>query len=363
MNLTDLTSRLNALKPVLAIDQQRVRFQSLKDQSEAPTLWEDQANAVLVMAELTAVEKLLVEWDDVATLLELSESLSDADINALEADIRRLEQRALLSGSHDGEGALLTIHAGTGGTDAQDWAQMLERMFLRYIEQGRTEAEVDRALGIDRSNWSVTILDRSEGEEAGIKTVSMQIKGTFAYGLLQDEAGVHRLVRLSPFNAKSLRQTSFALVEVIPDLDKVQDSGINEQDLQIDVYRAGGAGGQHVNTTDSAVRITHKPTGIVVAVQNERSQHQNKATAMKILASKLARLSELKNAEELAILKGEFREGTWGNQIRSYVMQPYQMVKDHRTECETSNIQAVLDGELKDFIEAELIHHNKQVTN
>jgi peptide chain release factor 2 len=344
------------LKPALAIDAARARLGVVKEEAASSNLWDNQEHAVQVMAEVASLEKLLSQWDDVSGLLELGDTLSERDLAALEADIRVLEQRALLSGPHDAAGALLTLHAGTGGTDAQDWAQILERMYLRFVEQGKTEGEADRVLSLERKDWSAVIIDRTEGEEAGIKTVTIQVKGSFAFGLLKGEAGVHRLVRLSPFNAKNLRQTSFALLEVIPELEKVDNVQISESDLQIDVFRAGGAGGQHVNTTDSAVRLTHKPTGIVVSVQNERSQHQNKATAMKILASKLARLSELKNAEELAILKGEFREGTWGNQIRSYVMQPYQMVKDHRTEAETSNIQAVLDGDLKQFIEAELIN-------
>lgn len=358
MTASDLQTRLTAVQSALRIDEQRARLGVLKEEAAAPTLWDDQERAVQVMAEVAATEKLLADWDNVSGLLEMGDALSEADLATLEVDVRRLEQRALLSGPHDTESAILTIHAGTGGTDAQDWAKMLERMFLRFIEQGKGEDPEDRPLGVERA-WTATILDRSPGEEAGIKSVSIEVRGRFAYGLLKGEAGVHRLVRLSPFNAKNLRQTSFALVEVIPELDKPQDIAINEADLQIDVFRSGGAGGQHVNTTDSAVRLTHKPSGLVVTVQNERSQHQNKATALKILASKLARLNELKSAEELAMLKGEFREGTWGNQIRSYVMQPYQMVKDHRTDCETSNIQQVLDGGLKPFIEAELIHEQQ----
>ncbi|HSI21048.1 MAG TPA: peptide chain release factor 2 [Verrucomicrobiae bacterium] len=355
--LENYRSRAIIVKEALSLPEKEERFRALKTEVAASDLWDNPDRAVEIQSELAELDKIRAKVEELDMYLAEVGWLEafTGETNEIEELLRALEQQALLSGERDQEGALLTIHAGTGGTDAQDWAQMLERMFLRYIEQGKTEAPEDRTLGIER-NWTATIIDRSEGEEAGIKTVAIQVKGRFAYGLLKDEAGVHRLVRLSPFNAKSLRQTSFALVEVIPDLDKPQDVVINEQDLQIDVYRAGGAGGQHVNTTDSAVRLTHKPTGIVVAVQNERSQHQNKATAMKILASKLARLSELKTAEELAMLKGEFREGTWGNQIRSYVLQPYQMVKDHRTECETSNVQSVLDGNLKAFIEAERLH-------
>jgi peptide chain release factor 2 len=356
MSIEELSSRCAALREPLAITEQRHRLVELEAELQSPGFWDDQERAVRLSSEKATSEKLLRQWDDVETMLSMGAELSDSDIKQLEHDIQALERRALLSGQHDQAGAILTIHAGTGGTDAQDWAEMLERMFLRYIEKGKTEAPEERTLATDRTNWSATITERSEGEEAGIKRVTLAVQGSFVYGLFKGEAGVHRLVRLSPFNAKNLRQTSFALVEIIPEIEREQDVQINDADLEIDVFRSGGAGGQHVNTTDSAVRITHKPTGIVVVVQNERSQHQNKATALKILASKLARLQELKTAEELAMLKGEFREGTWGNQIRSYVLQPYQMVKDHRTDCETSNVQAVLDGNLREFIEAELIH-------
>lgn len=353
-------SRLTVVKQKLGYDGLVARAKEIAELESQEGFWEDPEEAGKLSAERANLQKLGTEIE------ELEIVLTDADFlemlrgehNETEQKLLGLERRALLSGDHDPAGAILSIHAGTGGTDAQDWAEMLERMFLRFIEQGKTEEAGDRPLSIDRTSWKATVLDRSNGEEAGIKSVTIEVQGSYAYGLLKGEAGVHRLVRLSPFNAKNLRQTSFALVEVIPLLEQTKDVHINEQDLEIDVFRSGGAGGQHVNTTDSAVRLTHKPTGIVVVVQNERSQHQNKAMAMKLLAAKLARLSELKSAEELAMLKGEFREGTWGNQIRSYVMQPYQMVKDHRTDCETSNIQAVLDGNLKDFIEAELIHQS-----
>lgn len=353
--LESLTNRLTNIEQALAISAKRAELASLQAEAAAETLWNDQERAVFVLAQVTALQKLLQQWDDLHDLLAMGEDLKESDLSQLSDEVRILEQRALLSGPHDTEGALLTIHAGAGGVDAQDWADMLQRMYLRYIEQGKTEQPADRTLSLDRSDWKVDILELARGEEAGIKKVTMEVKGNTAYGLLKAEAGVHRLVRLSPFNAKNLRQTSFALIEVIPLIEQSGDVHIKEDELKIDVFRSGGAGGQHVNTTDSAVRITHIPSGIVVVVQNERSQHQNKAKALAILQSKLIRLQELKNAEEVAILKGEFKEGSWGNQIRSYVLQPYQMVKDHRTDYETSQVNQVLDGQVGPFIEAYLI--------
>ena len=349
-----LHQRFISLEPSLGIQDKRTRYTELEQQTQASNLWDDQETAVKLLSEFTELQTLLNKWDELSEFFSMGEGISESDLETLEKEVVILELSSLLSGETDRSSALITIHAGTGGVDAQDFAEMLERMYLRYIEQGKTEQPEDRALSIDRRNWKAEILEINKGEEAGIKKVVIEVQGTYAYGLLKSEVGVHRLVRLSPFNAKNLRQTSFALIEVIPEVDQSTKVAINESDLRVDVYRSGGHGGQGVNTTDSAVRLTHLPTGLVVAVQNERSQHQNKATAMKILLSKLVRLQELKNAEETAMLKGEFKEGSWGNQIRSYVMQPYQMVKDHRTGCETSNIQAVLDGELKEFIESYL---------
>ena len=352
MSESELRERLAALKPNLQIDEQRQALEGLREQSHVGNLWDDPEAAAALMSQLSATENLLRQWDELEELLELG--LAPEDLQSLTADIESLEQRALLSGEHDTNNAILTIHAGTGGVDAQDWAEMLMRMFLRYVEAGGTEESQNRTLSLDRSRWKANVLDMVRGEEAGIKRVEMEISGPFAFGLLKSEAGVHRLVRISPFGAKGLRQTSFALVEVIPEVERSALAAIDEKDLRIDVYRSGGHGGQGVNTTDSAVRLTHLPTGLVVAVQNERSQHQNKATAMTILASRLARLKEMQTAEETAILRGEFKEGSWGNQIRSYVLQPYQLVKDHRTDCENANIQKVLDGDLAPFIQAYL---------
>jgi len=357
-DIESLRSRLAAISPKLGVEDSRASLPELERLEQSPNLWDDQEKAAATLAELSRIRDLLDRFDTLAYYLNSDEDIS-GELPELERDLLALERQALLSGEHDRQNALITIHAGTGGVDAQDWAEMLERMFLRYVEQGRTEAPEDRTLSVDRTGWKASLVDESRGEEAGIKRAVIEVEGSFAFGLLKAEAGVHRLVRLSPFNSKNLRQTSFALVEIIPEVEQGKTAAIDEKDLRIDVYRSSGKGGQGVNTTDSAVRITHLPTNIVVAVQNERSQHQNKATAMKILGSKLARLQELKNAEETAILRGEFKEGSWGNQIRSYVMQPYQLVKDHRTEHETAGIQAVLDGGIGPFIEAYLTNPNE----
>lgn len=354
--MDSLSDRLNRLAPILLIDQKRGELAALQEQANASTLWDDQEQAIRTLARLNEDTTLLNQWDELQEFLSLD--LEEGEQTQLEVQVKMLEQKALLSGVHDAANAILTVHAGTGGVDAQDWAEMLMRMFLRYVEQGSTEQPEERTLAIDRRNWKAEVIELNRAEEAGIKSVVIEVKGTYAFGLLKAEVGVHRLVRLSPFNAKNLRQTSFALVEVIPEVEQSSGVNIDEKELRIDVFRAGGHGGQGVNTTDSAVRITHLPTGIVVSVQNERSQHQNKATALTILRSKLARLQELQSAEETAMLKGEFKEGSWGNQIRSYVLQPYQMVKDHRTEYETSNVQGVLDGNLHPFIENYLIRND-----
>jgi peptide chain release factor 2 len=349
-----LHARLQQLQEPLQLTEKRQKITLLQKRTQEPDFWSDQESAVAISTELAELERVVKAWDDLHEMIQLSGDMSESERAQLENDIHALELQALLSDPHDSAAVLLTIHAGTGGTDAQDWAAMLSRMYLRFVEQGSTEQEVDRVLNIDRSHWVAEILEESRGEEAGIKRVVMEVRGRMAYGLLKSEVGVHRLVRQSPFNAKGLRQTSFALVEVVPEVDQKDAPLISDVDLRIDIFRSGGAGGQHVNTTDSAVRITHIPTGIVVVIQNERSQHQNKATAMKVLQAKLARLQELKNAEEIAMLKGEVKEGSWGNQIRSYVLHPYQLVKDHRTNAETSQTEAVLDGNLKLFIETYL---------
>lgn len=263
----------------------------------------------------------------------------EPEAHTLEKDVEGREFRAMLSGEHDRGDALLAIHAGAGGTDSQDWAEMLQRMYLRWAEN---------------SGYQTEILDLSEGEEAGIKSVMVAVNGRYAYGYLRPEKGVHRLVRLSPFDSAHRRHTSFALVEVLPQVEDDSEIEINSNDLRIDTYRSAGAGGQNVQKNDTAVRITHLPTGIVVTCQNERSQIQNRENAMRVLRARLLEIKEQEQEEQLAELRGEFQKVEWGSQIRSYVLHPYQMVKDHRTEHETGNTTAVLNGDIDGFIEAYL---------
>ncbi len=304
--------------------------------------------------ELAALREMVNAWDtfrrqvqDALDLLDLAEAEEDretlealeADVAQLEAELKRREFQLALSGPHDQGDAVLSIHAGAGGTEAQDWAEMLLRMYTRWAE---------------RQGYEVEITDLTPGEEAGIKSVTMTVRGPYAYGYLKAERGVHRLVRISPFDASARRHTSFALVEVVPLLEEDIEVKIDPKDLRIDVFKAGGPGGQHVQKNATAVRIVHIPTGIVVQCQSERSQHQNREMAMRILKARLYALELEKREQELARLKGQHVEAGWGNQIRSYVLQPYQLVKDLRTDYETSNVQAVLDGEITPFIEAYL---------
>jgi peptide chain release factor 2 len=302
------------------------------------------------MRRLSSLQEEVARWNQLAQqardALELAtlgdESLAGdlaAEGEALEQEVDRLEFHLLLSGPHDQGDAILAIHAGAGGTDAQDWAEMLLRMYLRWAES---------------QGYKTEILDRLPGEEAGIKSAMISVSGAYAYGYARAERGVHRLVRLSPFDAAHRRHTSFALVEVWPDLDDDISVTINPDDIQIDTFRASSAGGQHMQKNDTAVRLTHIPTGIVVSCQNERSQAQNREAAMRVLRARLIQLEEEKLQAEIAELKGEHVDAGWGNQIRSYVLHPYQMVKDHRTGHETGNVQAVLDGRLDDFMEAYL---------
>ena len=287
------------------------------------------------LEDLTVLNDLAREEDDTDTAAEVG-----AGLEGLRRQLTELEIRVLLSGEHDSRDAVVTVHAGAGGTDSQDWAETLLRMLLRWTE---------------RRGFKVDLHDEQEGEEAGIRSATFTVHGVRAYGLLHAERGVHRLVRISPFDSQNRRHTAFASVDVVPILDELDDEvTIADDDLRVDVYRSSGPGGQGVNTTDSAVRLTHLPTGIVISCQNERSQLQNKATAMTLLKAKLAELEREKREVELSAVRGEQREVAWGSQIRSYVLHPYQMVKDHRTGEETGNTSAVLDGDIDDFITAYL---------
>jgi len=303
------------------------------------------------MKKVTALQDETESWQgfmsqcrDLIELAEMGdESISgelEAEVDALEKDLEKRSFRAMLSGKYDAEDALLAIHAGAGGTDSQDWAEMLRRMYLRWAE---------------RRGYKVEVLDLTVGEEAGIKSTTLAISGRFAYGYLRSEKGTHRLVRISPFDAANRRHTSFALVEVLPQIgDDDLDVKINPKDLRVDVYKSSGAGGQSVQKNSTAVRLTHLPTGIVVTCQNERSQLQNRENALRVLRARLLEMKAAEQKEELDDLRGEYTKAEWGSQIRSYVLHPYQLVKDHRTDFEMGNTQAVLDGDLDSFMEAYL---------
>jgi len=319
----------------------------------APGFWDDQETAARTSAAHSRARRRLEmfhglesdigELDDLAELAEEDEEIGselEGTLGAVESRLAELEEARLFSGEYDAGDAVVTVHAGAGGTDSQDWAEILLRMYLRWAE---------------RRGFEVELLEASAGEEAGIKSATFQVKGENAYGLFGAERGVHRLVRLSPFDSAHRRQTSFAGVEVAPVVKDTGEIEINEDDLQVDTYRASGAGGQHVNKTDSAVRITHRPTGIVVQCQNERSQSSNRATAMVVLRAKLLERKERERQEEIAREKGEVQDVNFGSQIRSYVLHPYTMVKDHRTGYEMGDVQRVLDGDLDEFVRAYLL--------
>ena len=321
---------------------------------EAPDFWDNAEQSQKKMKELKNLkddlevyDSLVTQKEDIETMIEMGYEENDPDmipeiqemLDNFRTDFDTVRVKTLLSGEYDSENAIIKLNAGAGGTEACDWCGMLYRMYSRWVE---------------RKGFSMEVLDYLDGDEAGIKSVTFQVNGENAYGYLKSEKGVHRLVRISPFNAAGKRQTSFAALEVMPEMDDDGDIEIKPEDLRIDTYRSSGAGGQHVNKTDSAIRITHIPTNIVVTCQNERSQHQNKDMAMKILISRLADLKEQQHKETLKEIKGDFSQITWGSQIRSYVFQPYTMVKDHRTGAEAGNVQAVMDGDIDVFINEEL---------
>lgn len=348
--LSNLQTEINSLMQRLDIAGKAERAKTLEAQSADPEFWNNPEAAQKVMQEISQLNAEIDKWrsvsqriDDALELSELEGSDLEAELaresEALTVIVERLSIEAMLSGPYDGENAILAIHAGAGGTEAQDWAAMLERMFLRWAQA---------------TGYKVEVLERSEGEEAGIKSAMFSIRGKNAYGYLQSESGVHRLVRISPFDSSARRHTSFAKVELWPDIQENINIEVNEKDLRVDTYRSSGAGGQNVQKNDTAIRITHIPTGIVVAVQDQRSQTQNRERAMQVLKSRLFEIERKKREAELAAIKGENIDAEWGNQIRSYVLHPYQMVKDHRTGVETGNTGAVLDGKLDEFMEGYL---------
>lgn len=346
----DLENEVAATMKRLDISALEKEHKTLVDESQKPDFWQDSDAAQKTMQKIAKLEGRVRPWQELSASLNEIIELGKDDSLAAElgkqlaaAGTRFAELKADLkfNGPYDDHDAIISIHAGAGGTDAQDWTQMLLRMYLRYFE---------------KNGWKAVTIDESAGDEAGLKSITVEVAGSFVYGKLKGEHGVHRLVRLSPFNADNLRQTSFAKIEAVPIIDKPEDLEIDEKDLKIDVYRSGGKGGQSVNTTDSAVRVTHIPTGLTVAIQNERSQVQNKETALKILRSRLAQLQMEQHAEKLKDLKGPSQSAEWGNQIRSYVLHPYKQVKDLRTKYETSDPDKVLDGDLDDLINAYLEH-------
>ncbi|MDY0020582.1 MAG: peptide chain release factor 2 [Anaerolineae bacterium] len=348
--LQDLASRVEAIWRRLDLPGKCQVLKELEQQAADPDLWNDPDAARGLMQHLADLQEDVQYWTnlrqqiaDVQELLSLEdeELLPELEVEAaaLEQEMGRAEFRLLLSGKHDRGNAILAIHAGAGGTDAQDWAAMVLRMFLRWTE---------------RRNFKTEILDSLDGESAGIKSTTLSIAGAYAYGYLRSERGVHRLVRLSPFDSAHRRHTSFVLVEVWPDLGNDVDVQINPDDLEIDTFRASSAGGQHMQKNETAVRIRHIPSGLIVSCQNERSQMQNRESALRVLKARLVEMEEEKQRQQLADLKGEHTDAGWGNQIRSYVLHPYQMVKDHRTDFESGNVQAVLDGDLDAFMEAYL---------
>ena len=359
--IKELSATLTSIEKVLDLDAMQTEIDELQEEVGAPDLWDDQVNAQRVTGRLSVLQSqmeritgLRTRLEDVELMHEMALEESDADAEAevqrellsIGKSIESLEIRTLLSGEYDERDALVSIRSGAGGVDAADFALMLQRMYIRWAE---------------RHGYSVEVYDVSYAEEAGIKSTTFAVKAPYAYGTLSVESGTHRLVRISPFDNQGRRQTSFAAIEVVPVLEQTDEIDIPDEEIRVDVYRSSGPGGQSVNTTDSAVRLTHIPTGVVVSCQNEKSQLQNKASAMVILKAKLLALKKAEERAHLDELRGDV-QATWGDQMRNYVLNPYQMVKDLRTEYETGNTQSVLDGEIDDFIEAGIRWRKNQET-
>ncbi|TSC84672.1 MAG: peptide chain release factor 2 [Parcubacteria group bacterium Gr01-1014_13] len=349
-DLKELQVKITDTKKLLNIEDLQKKLEQLANEMNAPDFWNNQENAQAISQDYQDIKKEVEKFVDLEKrtndLLELAssgdESLSDEIVQQtkkLAKEFSEYELYVLLNGPYDKNSAIIAIHAGSGGTEAQDWAEMLLRMVMRFC---------------DKMGWKTKVVDESRGAEAGYKSIMFEVKGRFAFGYLKSEHGVHRLVRISPFDAEKMRHTSFALIEVLPELDDAIKIDIDPKDIRIDTFMAGGHGGQSVNTTYSAVRIVHVPTGITVSCQNERSQQQNKDMAMKVLKAKLHRLEEEQKAKERKELRGEYKSAEWGNQIRSYVLHPYHLVKDHRTEYESADPESVLEGELLPLSEAYL---------
>lgn len=360
LRLLDSEKPIENLKEALAIDSLKAEVEVLEKESAAPDFWDDMENSQKVMqkigslkAKVTGYESLKNDYEDALVMIELADEEGDlsllddctASVKDIETRVEDMTLSTLLSGEFDGKNALLTFHAGAGGTEAQDWAEMLFRMYNRWGE---------------RHGYKVSTLDYLDGDVAGIKSATILVEGENAYGYLKGEMGIHRLVRVSPFDSSGRRHTSFASVEVMPEIDDDVNVEIREEDIKMDVYRASGAGGQKVNKTSSAVRLTHIPTGIVVSCQIERSQHQNREVAMRMLKSKLVEIKERENLERIEDIKGDQKEIAWGSQIRSYVFMPYTLAKDHRTGFEMGNITAVMDGDIDGFINAYLKQKSAQ---